>query len=103
MKIQLLRLCTFAIADSTAVVLGSPRPPEDDDLESIQMTVEELSDDDMSIADDGDPSRDAKDEARPREPMRSEGSRDPFILAYNPWQYSPPRPPDCYSVPSSGS
>ncbi|XP_075884009.1 protein kinase D4 [Nelusetta ayraudi] len=55
--------------DSTAMVLGSPRPPEDDDLESIQTTVEELSDDEMSTADDADSSGDAKDEARPREPM----------------------------------
>lgn len=90
-------------ADSAAMVLGSPRPPEDDDLESIQTTVEELSDDEMSIADDGDSVGDTKDEAQPREPMRSEGSRDPFILAHNTQQYSPPHPPDCYSVPSSGS
>lgn len=59
--------------DSTVTVLGSPRPAEDEDLESIQTAVEELSDDEMSSEGDGDSISDAKDDEQQPEPPRSEG------------------------------
>lgn len=65
------------VTDSTAAAPASPRPGEDDDSESVQSAVKELSDDEMSSVEDSDSISDTKDETRQQqEARRSEGQWD---------------------------